>query len=53
MLNFLYLEDDGKLYRSEAIFTTAVGHSSKRTLARWHVTTPEVIVERMLDLKKI
>ena len=35
---------------SEAIFTTAVGHSSKRTLASWHVTTPLEIVEHMLDL---
>ena len=37
---------------SEAIFSTAVGHSSKRTLARWHVTTPQEIVEHMLDLVK-
>ena len=34
----------------EAIFTTAVGHSSKRTLAVWHVTTPEEVVEHMLHL---
>ena len=38
--------------QTEAIFTTAVGHSSKRTLARWHVTTPQEIVEHMLDLVK-
>jgi trehalose 6-phosphate synthase/phosphatase len=38
--------------QSEAIFTTAVGHSSKRTLARWHVTTPQEILEQMLDLVK-
>ena len=38
--------------RPEAIFTTAVGHSSKRTLAIWHVTTPQEIVEHMLDLVK-
>ena len=38
--------------QSEAIFTTAVGHSSKRTLARWHVTTPQEVVEHMLDLVK-
>ena len=37
---------------SDAIFTTAVGHSSKRTLARWHVTSPQEIVEHMLDLVK-
>ena len=37
---------------TDAIFTTAVGHSSKRTLARWHVTTPQEIVEHMLDLVK-
>ncbi|KXN84045.1 Trehalose-phosphatase [Leucoagaricus sp. SymC.cos] len=36
--------------KQEAIFTTAVGHSSKRTLATWHVTTPQEIVEHMLDL---
>jgi trehalose 6-phosphate synthase/phosphatase len=38
--------------QSDAIFTTAVGHSSKRTLARWHVTTPQEIVEHMLGLVK-
>ena len=36
--------------RREDIFTTAVGHSSKRTLAVWHVTTPEEIVDHMLHL---
>lgn len=36
--------------KPEAVFTTAVGHSSKRTLASWHVTTPQEIVEHMLDL---
>jgi len=38
--------------KPEAIFTTAVGHSSKRTLASWHVTTPQEIVEHMLELVK-
>jgi trehalose 6-phosphate synthase/phosphatase len=38
--------------QTEAIFTTAVGHSSKRTLASWHVTTPQEIVEHMLNLVK-
>ncbi|KAF5310665.1 hypothetical protein D9619_007726 [Psilocybe cf. subviscida] len=38
--------------KSDAIFTTAVGHSSKRTLAVWHVTTPQEIVEHMLMLVK-
>lgn len=33
-----------------AIFTTAVGHSGKRTLASWHVTTPQEIVEHMLEI---
>ena len=33
----------------DAIFTTAVGHSSKCTLVVWHVTMPEV-VEHMLHL---
>jgi trehalose 6-phosphate synthase/phosphatase len=36
--------------KPEAVFTTAVGHSSKRTLASWHVTTPQEIVDHMLDL---
>ncbi|OCH89277.1 trehalose 6-phosphate phosphatase [Obba rivulosa] len=31
----------------DAVFTTAVGHSSKRTLAAWHVTTPEEVVEHI------
>ncbi|KAG1722655.1 glycosyltransferase family 20-domain-containing protein [Suillus lakei] len=34
----------------EAVFTTAVEHSSKRTLASWHVMTPEEVVEHMLYL---
>ena len=34
----------------DAIFTTAVGPSSKRTLASWHVTTPEEVVDHMLHL---
>lgn len=36
--------------KPEAVFTTAVGHSSKRTLAVWHVTTPQEIVDHMLEL---
>jgi len=39
--------------KPEAVFTTAVGHGSKRTLASWHVTTPQEIVEHMLDLVKM
>ncbi|KAG0695477.1 glycosyltransferase family 20 protein [Suillus ampliporus] len=34
----------------EAVFTTAVGHGSKKTLASWHVTTPDEVVEHMLYL---
>lgn len=34
----------------DAVFTTAVGHSSKRTLASWHVTTPQEIVDHMLEI---
>lgn len=34
----------------EAIFTTAVGHSTKKTLASWHVTAPEEVVESMLNI---
>ncbi|KAL7277126.1 hypothetical protein ACG7TL_008971 [Trametes sanguinea] len=37
----------------DAVFTTAVGHSSKRTLAAWHVTTPEEVVEHMLHLVRV
>lgn len=33
-----------------AVFTTAVGVSSKRTLASWHVNTPAQIVDHMLGL---
>ena len=33
-----------------AVFTTAVGVSSKRTLASWHVNTPAQIVEHLLGL---
>lgn len=36
--------------RPEAVFTTAVGHSSKRTLAGWHVTAPQEVVDHLLDL---
>lgn len=34
----------------DAIFTTAVGHPSKRTLARWHVTTPMEVIEELTQL---
>lgn len=34
----------------EAVFSTAVGVSSKRTLASWHVNTPAQVVEHMLGL---
>ena len=36
----------------EGVFSTAVGHSSKRTLAAWHVTSPAEVVDSMLDLVK-
>lgn len=35
---------------SDGIFSTTVGHSSKRTLAGWHVTSPLEVVAHMLDL---
>ncbi|KAF7986361.1 hypothetical protein HWV62_35372 [Athelia sp. TMB] len=35
---------------SEDVFTTAVGHTGKRTLASWHVTTPAEVIENMLTL---
>lgn len=34
----------------EDIFTTAVGHPSKRTLAKWHVTSPAEVVTELLKL---
>jgi trehalose 6-phosphate synthase/phosphatase len=34
----------------EGIFSTAVGPSSKKTLARWHVTSPEEVVDMMQHL---
>jgi len=34
----------------EAVFATTVGASSKMTLASWHVTTPEDIVDSMLEV---
>lgn len=33
-----------------AVFTTAVGVSSKRTLASWHVNMPSQVVDHMLGL---
>ena len=32
------------------IFTTVVGHPSKRTLAKWHVTSPAEVVDSLLQL---
>jgi len=37
---------------SDSIFTTAVGHSSKRTLASWHVNSPQEVVDHLLELVK-
>ncbi|KAI0298635.1 trehalose 6-phosphate phosphatase [Multifurca ochricompacta] len=34
----------------EDFFTTAVGHASKRTLAKWHVTSPHEVVAELLQL---
>ncbi|KZV61342.1 glycosyltransferase family 20 protein [Peniophora sp. CONT] len=34
------------------IFTTAVGHATKRTLAAWHVTSPQEVVDELLSLGK-
>ncbi|KAF7325351.1 Trehalose-6-phosphate phosphatase [Mycena venus] len=36
--------------KPDCVFTTAVGHSSKRTLASWHVTAPQEIIDHMLGL---
>ncbi|KAG8968873.1 threalose-6-phosphate phosphatase [Tulasnella sp. 419] len=34
----------------DAVFSTSVGHSTKKTLAVWHVTSPAEIVESVLEL---
>jgi trehalose 6-phosphate synthase/phosphatase len=34
----------------EGLFTTAVGHPSKRTLAKWHVTSPLEVIAELLNL---
>ena len=57
-LSVTLVEDDGGVplpgaelaVASDAIFTTAVGHRSKRTMASWHLTTPEEVVDHMLHL---
>lgn len=36
--------------KPEGVFATTVGASSKKTLARWHVTSPAEVVEAMLAL---
>ena len=36
--------------KPDSIFTTAVGHSTKRTLAKWHVTAVQEVVDNMLEL---
>ena len=35
------------------VFTTAVGHATKRTLAKWHVTSPAEVVEELLALSRL
>ncbi|KAI0316381.1 trehalose-6-phosphate phosphatase [Amylostereum chailletii] len=35
------------------VFTTAVGHATKRTLAKWHVTSPVEVVEELLALSRL
>lgn len=32
------------------VFSTTVGASSKKTLARWHVTSPNEVVDTLLSL---
>ena len=36
--------------RPDDLFTTAVGHPNKRTLAKWHVTSPLEVVTELLNL---
>ena len=35
---------------ASGVFSTSVGASTKKTLAKWHVTSPQEIVENMLEL---
>ncbi len=35
---------------ASGVFSTSVGSSTKKTLAKWHVTSPQEIVESMLAL---
>ncbi|KAI0000127.1 glycosyltransferase family 20 protein [Russula compacta] len=37
----------------EDMFTTVVGHPSKRTLANWHVTSPLEVVAELLNLVSV
>ena len=46
----LKFEPVGLAINQAAVFTTAVGVSSKRTLASWHVNTPSQVVDHMLGL---
>jgi len=34
----------------EAVFTTTVGHNTKRTLASWHVTSPAEVIDHIMGL---
>ncbi|KIJ25501.1 glycosyltransferase family 20 protein [Sphaerobolus stellatus SS14] len=36
--------------RPETTFSTTVGASNKKTLARWHVTSPQEVIDSMLGL---
>jgi trehalose 6-phosphate synthase/phosphatase len=38
--------------RPDDVFTTAVGVATKRTLAKWHATSPGEIVDALLALGK-
>ncbi|KAI0063941.1 trehalose 6-phosphate phosphatase [Artomyces pyxidatus] len=38
---------------SSDIFTTAVGHATKRTLAKWHVTSPLEVISELLQLASV
>lgn len=44
------LEDVELKVRPEAVFSTTVGPPAKKTLAQWHVTAPEEVVEAMETL---
>jgi trehalose 6-phosphate synthase/phosphatase len=44
------LEDVPLLLKPEGVWAVAIGPPSKRTLAGWHVTSPEEVVDAVESL---